>query len=73
MVLEAKILERKVAIHETLAVTDELQGLIMSNPSRDELSNYWRSQELPSLFDDGIDRVRAQQTTIEEVSRVLNG
>lgn len=60
------------AIHETLTVNDELQRLIMTNPSRDQLTDYLRDNDIKNLFQDGLDRVRAQSTTIEEVARAVN-
>ena len=63
----------RVAIHETLETDGELQRLIVSNPSRDELSEFMSGREISTLFDDGLDRVRRQLTTIEEVGRVVSG
>ncbi len=62
----------RLAVHETLPITDALQQMIMRNPSRDELSSYLRENKIPSLYEDGVERAREQQTTIEEVSRVVN-
>ena len=63
----------RAAIHELLPASDELQRLIMSNPSRDRLNEYLREHDVATLFDDGLDRVRNQVTTLEEVARVVNG
>ncbi|MDH3643298.1 MAG: ATPase, T2SS/T4P/T4SS family [Gammaproteobacteria bacterium] len=62
----------RIAIHETLPITGDLQNLIISNPSRDELSDYLRAKDVELLFDDGLQRVRGQLTTPEEVARVIN-
>lgn len=62
----------RLAVHETLPITDKLQQMIMRNPSRDELTGYLRDNKVPSLYEDGIERAREQQTTIEEVTRVVN-
>ena len=62
----------RIAIHETLETTDDLQRMIMANPSRDELTAYLREHNVTRLIDDGLERVREQRTTIEEVSRVIN-
>ena len=61
----------RVAIHEIIEATAELQALTVSNPSRDELSAFVVDHELPTLFHDGVRRVRDGQTTFEEVGRVL--
>jgi type IV pilus assembly protein PilB len=62
----------RIAIHETLPVTPELQSLIVANPSRDQLSAYLEAQSFESLFSDGLKRVQEQLTTPEEVARVIN-
>ena len=62
----------RLGIQEILTSDAELQSLIMSNPSRDELSAYVQRRGIKTLFDDGMDRVRAGLTTIEEVSRTVN-
>ena len=62
----------RIAIHETLETDAELQRLIVSNPSRDELSAFMAGRKISTLFDDGLDRVRRQLTTIEEVGRVIS-
>ncbi|MEM7219652.1 MAG: ATPase, T2SS/T4P/T4SS family [Pseudomonadota bacterium] len=62
----------RAAIHESFETDEALQRLIMSNPSRDELTAYVRDRQLPSLFDDGLLRVLDGVTTLEEISRVVN-
>ena len=62
----------RIAIHETLSVTPDLQNLIISNPSRDQLSAYLQANDVELLFNDGLERVREQLTTPEEVARVIN-
>ena len=60
----------RMAIHELLTTDGDLQKLIISSPSRDELTAYLESRNFRNLFDDGLDRVLEKRTTIEEVSRV---
>ena len=62
----------RMGLHEVVAADGELQKLIISNPSRDQLNAYLRDRGVKLLFDDGLDRVRQGLTTIEEVSRVVN-
>ena len=50
----------------------DLQQLIVSNPSRTELDAYLNEHDVRSLVDDGMSRALAEQTTIEEVLRVVN-
>ncbi|MEQ8659778.1 MAG: ATPase, T2SS/T4P/T4SS family [Gammaproteobacteria bacterium] len=61
----------RIAIHEIIEATSELQALTVASPSRDELAAYVREHRVPTLFDDGVRRVREAQTTFEEVGRVL--
>ena len=55
-----------------LEADEELQRLVTSNPSRDELTQYLKDRDIGTLFHDGLDHVRRGETTIEEVSRVIN-
>ena len=61
----------RMGIHEALMTDGDLQELIISNPSRDELTEYLKKRDFNSLFSDGLDRVLERRTTIEEVSRVI--
>lgn len=63
----------RIGIYEALPMSAELQKLIIKNPSRDELDEYIASQDVATLFSDGMTRVREGVTTIEEVTRVVNG
>jgi len=60
----------RMGIHELLKTDGELQKLIISSPSRDELTAYLDQREFRNLFKDGMARVLERRTTIEEVSRV---
>jgi type II secretory ATPase GspE/PulE/Tfp pilus assembly ATPase PilB-like protein len=62
----------RLGIHEVLQTDDGLQRLITTNPTRDELSAYLQQRAFRPLFADGLDHVLAGDTTIEEVSRVIN-
>jgi type IV pilus assembly protein PilB len=62
----------RIAIHETLETGAELQRLIISNPTKDQLNQFLSDAGFTTLFDDGLDRVKQQQTTIEEVGRVVS-
>ena len=61
----------RLGIHEILDSDEELQRLITTNPGRDELTTYLQQRDFRSLFNDGLDHVRAGETTIEEISRVI--
>jgi type IV pilus assembly protein PilB len=60
----------RVAIHEVLMVTPDIQKLILSSPSNDELRQVALREGMISLKDDGIDKVRQGATTIKEIMRV---
>jgi len=62
----------RMAVHEMLETDADMQRLIISNPSRDQLSDYLAEKEMKLLFDDGLDRVLEQKTTIEEVARAVS-
>jgi type IV pilus assembly protein PilB len=62
----------RAGIHEVLQADEELQRLVTSNPSRDELTKYLQSKNIRTLFHDGLEHVRQRYTTIEEISRVIN-
>jgi type IV pilus assembly protein PilB len=62
----------RIAIHEALKTDPALQRLIVSNPSKDQLSDHLNGLGISTLFDDGLDRVRRQLTTLEEVGRVIS-
>jgi type IV pilus assembly protein PilB len=62
----------RLAIHEIVETTPELQTLIVSNPTRSDLDAYVRQHELRTLADDGMARVLEGRTALEEVFRVLN-
>lgn len=63
----------RAAIHEILETSDALQQLIVSTPNRDALTAYIRENDIRTLQQDGIRRVVAQETTVEEIKRVVNG
>ena len=62
----------RMGIHEVLNVTEHLQRLITTNPGRDELTCYLKENNIQTLFDDGLNHARDGETTIEEISRVIN-
>ncbi len=62
----------RMGIHELLKTDGDLQKLIISSPSRDELTEYLDGLGFNNLFKDGLGRVLERRTTIEEVSRVTS-
>jgi type IV pilus assembly protein PilB len=62
----------RFAIHELLKVDETLERLVSNNPGREELSTYLREHNVTTLFEDGLKHALEGETTIEEVSRVIN-
>lgn len=61
----------RIASHEVLRVNAALQKLMVNNPNQDTLLEFVKTSEMKTLFDDGLARALAGQTTVEEVSRVI--
>jgi type IV pilus assembly protein PilB len=62
----------RFAIHELLKVDEALERLVSNNPRREELSAYLREHDVTTLYEDGLLHVLRGETTLEEVSRVIN-
>jgi len=60
----------RTAIFEFIQNTPELQALILSNPSTQEIWELARKQGSKSLFEDGVDKVKQGITSLEELLRV---
>lgn len=61
----------RTGIYEVMMLDAALKPMIHDNASESELENHVR-KKFPSMRDDGIKRVLAGQTTIEEVIRVTS-
>ena len=62
----------RIGLHEVIETDNDLQKMIIANPSRDQLNDYLDQHGIQRLFDDGLDRVLEGRTTLEEISRVVN-
>ena len=62
----------RFSIHEVLKTDEKLQKVIISNPSREQLTKYMGDSGVTTLFQNGLKAVREGSTTIEEVSRAIN-
>jgi type II secretory ATPase GspE/PulE/Tfp pilus assembly ATPase PilB-like protein len=58
------------AIYEYIEITQEMEELILKNPSTKDIWALARKQGSHSLFEDGIDKVKQGITTLEELLRV---
>ncbi|MDH3432459.1 MAG: ATPase, T2SS/T4P/T4SS family, partial [Gammaproteobacteria bacterium] len=54
----------RMGIHELLKTDGDLQKLIISSPSRDELTEYLDGRGFGNLFSDGMARVLERRTTL---------
>ena len=61
----------RTAIYEIVAVDDQMRRLVHGNAAEYELESYAR-QYSGSIRDDGLRKVLAGKTTLEEVLRVTN-
>ncbi len=59
----------RAGLYEVVAVDDRFQAMIHDGASEAEIEAHAR-RENPSLLDDGVAKVRAGVTTVEEVARV---
>ena len=62
----------RLGIYELLQITDDLQRLVLENPSLDEIRRHQHENDLPSLRSEGFSRVLDGRTTLEEVSRAVS-
>jgi type IV pilus assembly protein PilB len=60
----------RVALHEMMAVSDDIEGLIVSGASTLDLRRAAESEGMRSLRDDGFVKARDGVTTALEVLRV---
>ena len=61
----------RLGIFEILNVTDEMRALIIAHASAHELGALGVAQGMRRLRDDALEKVRAGETTLAEVGRVL--
>ena len=62
----------RIAIHELLNITPEVEEQIIQRKSSAEIQAVARKQGMQSLFEDGFEKVRAGVTTMEELLRVAS-
>jgi type II secretory ATPase GspE/PulE/Tfp pilus assembly ATPase PilB-like protein len=62
----------RTSIYELLAISEELQSLILENPNIDTLREYAKKNGNKTLEQAGYEKVLQHLTTIEEVHRVVS-
>jgi type II secretory ATPase GspE/PulE/Tfp pilus assembly ATPase PilB-like protein len=60
----------RTAIFEFIQITPEMQNLISHSPSTREIWELARKEGSTTLFESGIEKVKAGVTTLEELLRV---
>jgi type IV pilus assembly protein PilB len=60
----------RVGIYELLVIDDGFRDMINKDSSVSNMRRAFRESKQPTLFDDGIKKVKQGLTTIEEVLRV---
>jgi type IV pilus assembly protein PilB len=60
----------RLGIHELLVIDDSFRKIINTDSTVDNMRRAFRQTGWPSLFEDGLYKVKQQITTIEEVLRV---
>jgi type IV pilus assembly protein PilB len=61
----------RIGIFQFLRVTEEVAALVVRQASRDELAKAAMEQGMRTMWDDGMEKVAAGLTSIEELARVL--
>ncbi|HYS57779.1 MAG TPA: GspE/PulE family protein, partial [Burkholderiales bacterium] len=62
----------RMGIHEIVESTEDLQRLMIKNPSKDRLQAFAKTAVSSTLFSDGLQCVLEGRTTLEEISRVIH-
>jgi type IV pilus assembly protein PilB len=66
-------LKGRIAIHEVLALSDELRDLIANRAAEHVIKKAARRAGMRTLLEDGIDKAARGLTTLDEVLRVVPG
>ena len=61
----------RLAVHEVMSSSEEIERLIVTGASVDDIEKCAREQGMRTLREDGLEKVVAGQTTLEEIARVV--
>ena len=61
----------RIAVHEVMQVTEEIERLAVARASSAEIANVAREQGMLTLREDGWAKVQLGQTSVEEILRVV--
>jgi len=62
----------RLGIYELVELNQDLQKLILTNPSGEELRNFIARQNIPTIVSEGKEKVTEGITTFEEVNRAIH-
>ena len=62
----------RVGVYQLLTMSEELESLAVARASRDEIERAAFRTGMRSLWDDGVDKVAAGLTSLEELARVVS-
>ena len=62
----------RMAIHELIVITEDVRQLMINQASIQEIKRHIKLQGIRFLVDDGLIKVKAGKTTLEEVLRVAS-
>ena len=63
----------RIGVFQLLIMSDELESLAASNAPRDEIHRAAAAEGMRTLWDDGLAKVAAGLTSLEELARVVSG
>ena len=61
----------RLAFHEIMPITEEISRAVVERASTDDIARLARSQGMRTLRQDALEKVRAGDTALEEVARVI--
>ena len=61
----------RLALHEVMVVSEDIERLIVDRASTDEIARTARAAGMHSLREDGLHKVLLGETTLEEIARVV--
>ncbi|MHB9003721.1 MAG: ATPase, T2SS/T4P/T4SS family, partial [Coriobacteriia bacterium] len=61
----------RMGVHEVMTMSETLERMTVENATTDELKRQAIAEGMRTLRDDGFEKVRMGQTSIEEILRVV--
>jgi type II secretory ATPase GspE/PulE/Tfp pilus assembly ATPase PilB-like protein len=61
----------RIGVYQLLTMTEEIASLAVQHASRDEIERAAMSAGMRTMWDDGLEKVTAGLTSVEELARVV--